>query len=134
MSDDRQPDLEGKVNYWSLRSSEGDKYYHRKGIPPDVRKHVHEKDNYTCIYCGKKPKHPHCDHIIPVVSGGTNNACNLGTSCKSCNFKKGGKSLHDFLVHCANKKKGIKRADIFRRHEERKAAEIKKAKNAQKEG
>lgn len=63
----------------------------------DLRNTVFERDSYTCQYCGDKDSKLECDHIIPVVSGGSDELDNLTTSCISCNRSKGSKSLSDWL-------------------------------------
>ena len=55
------------------------------------RKSIMQRDNYTCQYCGVKPKREdiNLDHIIPKSRGGTNSWMNLVASCIYCNAKKG---------------------------------------------
>ena len=62
----------------------------RKHIPQKIRWKVYCRDNFTCVYCGRKPPEVvlEIDHIIPVSFGGDNNIDNLATSCKRCNTKK----------------------------------------------
>lgn len=45
----------------------------------------------TCIYCD----HPATtiDHVVPLVRGGTNYEGNLAPACKSCNSRKGGRTV-----------------------------------------
>lgn len=49
------------------------------------------RDNFTCRYCGRSaPSVPlEVDHLVPVASGGNDEADNLVTSCWSCNRGKG---------------------------------------------
>ncbi len=69
------------------------------GEPPNVgrlegtlwlrrRAEVFERDNFTCRYCGSKPERLQCDHVVPVVRGGSNETDNLATACKPCNQSK----------------------------------------------
>ena len=50
------------------------------------------RDGFTCRYCGRTPLEDktrlELDHIIPRVSGGSNGADNLITSCSACNGGK----------------------------------------------
>ena len=59
------------------------------------RKSIMQRDNYTCQYCGVKPKKEdiNLDHIIPKSRGGTNSWINLVASCIYCNAKKGDRLL-----------------------------------------
>lgn len=70
---------------------------------------VYSKTNFKCAYCGKdldfEPHKLSCgvhtynfaiDHLIPKSKGGTNETQNLLPCCKSCNSKKGTKSLEEF--------------------------------------
>lgn len=58
---------------------------------------IFNRDAFTCRYCGKTPPQVMLvvDHIIPVVSGGTNDQSNLATSCEECNQGKGKTTLKD---------------------------------------
>ena len=85
-----------------------------------IKYKIWERDDYICLYCGKKvidlgtisnialdnswtwkkyertlkKLYPHSaslDHIIPLSKGGTNKESNLTTCCISCNCKKGTK-------------------------------------------
>lgn len=57
-----------------------------------IRQTVFERDGYRCVYCDSDVFHsPHCDHVIPLVQGGTSEIDNLATSCKSCNSSKAGR-------------------------------------------
>ena len=70
------------------------RYWHgniRKPISQKVRWRVYCRDNFTCVYCGRKPPEVvlEIDHIVPVSFGGDNSIDNLVTSCKRCNSSKG---------------------------------------------
>jgi hypothetical protein len=47
---------------------------------------VLERDNYTCVYCGKEGLT--IDHVVPRAQGGITSSKNCVTACKSCNSKK----------------------------------------------
>ena len=101
----------------------GKKRKPRANIHKDTKKLIFEEDNYTCIYCGQKTAHPVCEHITPVSKGGTDNTCNLATSCFRCNQRKMTKSVDEWLKNPVENKGWIKRSDVFKRHEERRAKE-----------
>ncbi|MFQ3396469.1 HNH endonuclease [Enterobacter mori] len=56
-------------------------------------------DNH-CAYCGCKldMKTIHIDHVIPQCENGSDHISNLNASCKTCNLKKGKKSLSGFRL------------------------------------
>ena len=56
---------------------------------------VHERDRWTCAYCGRKARtgleHDEMtvDHVLPRSRGGSNNDfANLVTACRPCNGRK----------------------------------------------
>jgi hypothetical protein len=70
---------------------------HRYGRVPMTtlrlcRRNVYLRDNFTCQYCGRRPilKELNLDHVLPRSQGGTATWENLVTSCRRCNFRKGG--------------------------------------------
>lgn len=56
-----------------------------------LRKLVQKRDKSICYHCGQVAEDGHCDHLIPISSGGTDVIENLVWSCGSCNTKKGRK-------------------------------------------
>lgn len=60
-----------------------------------TRREVFIRDNYTCQYCGRQAGDLTIDHVIPRSRGGSHTWDNLVSACKSCNHRKGGKSLHE---------------------------------------
>lgn len=62
----------------------------RNPLDSRLRHECFKRDNYTCKECGanKSQKMLHCDHIIPVSQGGTDELSNLQTLCDDCNFAK----------------------------------------------
>lgn len=48
------------------------------------------RDNFTCRYCGVRPgsEKLEVDHLIPRSRNGSDNECNLVTSCVTCNGRK----------------------------------------------
>jgi len=51
---------------------------------------VFKRDNYTCVYCGRKPPEVklEVDHVLPKSKGGSDDIDNLATSCFDCNHGK----------------------------------------------
>ena len=65
-----------------------------RNIPSGIRLKVLNRDNFSCIFCGKSPATDfgtklHLDHIVPFSKGGTNKIENLQTLCSECNLGKG---------------------------------------------
>lgn len=48
---------------------------------------VLQRDNYTCVYCGREATE--ADHVMPVIAGGSDEVSNLVAACKPCNASKG---------------------------------------------
>jgi hypothetical protein len=69
----------------------------REPISKKLRFEVFKRDSFTCQYCGKRAPDVilNCDHVKPVVEGGTTDILNLVTACFDCNSGKGGRSLSD---------------------------------------
>jgi HNH endonuclease len=63
----------------------------RQAMSPRLRFNILKRDNFTCVYCGRKAKDDvtlHVDHIHPVSKGGTDTEDNLVTACEDCNLGK----------------------------------------------
>ena len=58
-----------------------------------TRREVFIRDNYTCQYCGRQAGDLTIDHVVPRSRGGQHTWDNLVSACKTCNHRKGGKSL-----------------------------------------
>lgn len=75
-------------------SSAKDSNRSRRGMPDHkwraLRQAIFERDEWACQYCGDGEDLT-CDHIVPLVRGGTNDPDNLATACRSCNSSKGDK-------------------------------------------
>lgn len=67
-----------------------------RGMSPQLRNEILERNGYTCQLCGAGPGdidpfNPnrkvrlHIDHIIPISQGGTDNKGNLRVLCSACN-------------------------------------------------
>ena len=61
------------------------------------RKNIYSRDDYTCMYCGKKLPYRllSFDHVIPKSAGGKNTWENLVTCCLPCNHKKDDRLLSE---------------------------------------
>ncbi|MBI2942327.1 MAG: HNH endonuclease [Chloroflexi bacterium] len=60
-----------------------------------TRKEVFQRDRYVCQYCGTKGKDLTIDHVVPRHRGGKHMWDNLVSACRSCNHRKGGKTLEE---------------------------------------
>lgn len=60
----------------------------RAHIPEEIRIFVWRRDGGRCVQCGSQENLEY-DHVIPVVSGGSNTARNIQILCESCNRRKG---------------------------------------------
>ncbi len=60
------------------------------------RKEVFRRDNYTCQYCGRNSgERMTIDHVIPKSLGGRTVWENVVSACRTCNLKKGNKTLEE---------------------------------------
>jgi HNH endonuclease len=59
----------------------------REPIPESVRLFVWQRDRGQCVQCGIRER-LEFDHIIPVVSGGSNTERNIQLLCERCNRSK----------------------------------------------
>ena len=67
-----------------------------RGISPQLRNEILERNGFTCQHCGAGPGdvdpfNPHrkvrlhIDHIVPISQGGTDEKDNLRVLCSACN-------------------------------------------------
>ncbi len=66
------PKIGSKQRWWAFTSRE--------------RKIILERDNYICVYCGKRAQE--VDHVIPIKRGGAGIPENGVACCRRCNNKK----------------------------------------------
>ncbi len=66
---------------------------------PFNKKNVLVRDQYTCVYCGRRQKPLTIDHVIPVSRGGKTDFENCVTSCVTCNNKKGARTPSEAEMH-----------------------------------
>ncbi len=62
------------------------------------RREIFHRDHYTCQYCGSRSKDLTIDHVIPRHKGGKHTWENLVSACRSCNHRKGGKTLEETRI------------------------------------
>jgi len=60
-----------------------------------TRREIFLRDNFTCQYCGVRGKDLTLDHVIPRHKGGKHTWENLASACRTCNHRKGGKTLEE---------------------------------------
>lgn len=60
-------------------------------VKQSIRFRVFERDNFTCVYCGRRPPEIRleADHKEPRSKGGPDTMENLVTACHECNRGKG---------------------------------------------
>jgi len=73
-------------------------------ISTRTRFEIFKRDNFTCQYCGRHPPQIilHCDHILAVSKGGSDERINLLTSCMDCNLGKSNKLLGEKIEPLEN--------------------------------
>lgn len=59
------------------------------------RREVFVRDRHTCQYCGRQSHDLTLDHVVPRHRGGGHTWENLVAACKTCNHRKGGKTLEE---------------------------------------
>lgn len=64
-----------------------------KWLRPDKRLALYIRDGFSCAYCGRnlkdaEPADVTLDHLLPRCHGGSNDATNLITACRSCNSSR----------------------------------------------
>jgi 5-methylcytosine-specific restriction endonuclease McrA len=61
------------------------------------RRSIWKRDDYTCQYCGKRPKEDECtlDHVIPKSLGGDTSWTNCVLACYRCNSQKADRRPED---------------------------------------
>ncbi|HVL24540.1 MAG TPA: HNH endonuclease [Thermomicrobiales bacterium] len=64
-----------------------------------TRREIFIRDNFTCQYCGRHGHELTIDHVIPRSRGGLHTWENVVSACKTCNHRKGGKSVAEARMH-----------------------------------
>ena len=90
----------------------------RQPIPKRVRDVVLQRDDRTCVYCGRREGQLlfpgpfrlkiHVDHLVPASQGGSSfNVFNLCCACASCNMTKSGKTPEEAGMNVAFVRNGF---------------------------
>lgn len=58
-----------------------------------TRREIFIRDGFRCQYCDRQVSDLTIDHVIPRSRGGLHVWDNVVSACKSCNHRKGGKSI-----------------------------------------
>ncbi|WP_206109929.1 HNH endonuclease [Paenibacillus albicereus] len=66
----------------------------KQPISQTLRIAMLKRDGHACRYCGSEDELT-ADHVIPESAGGPTTLDNLVTACRTCNTKKGRKSLEE---------------------------------------
>lgn len=59
------------------------------------RREIFLRDDNTCQYCGVRSRELTLDHVIPKHRGGGHSWDNLVSACRSCNHRKGAKTVEE---------------------------------------
>jgi len=51
---------------------------------------------HACAYCGK-PGRMTRDHVVPIARGGRDEYTNVVPACKTCNTRKGARTIARFI-------------------------------------
>jgi hypothetical protein len=93
----------------------------RKQISKRTRFEIFKRDNFACVYCGRKPPDVilEIDHLHPHSKGGHDKMYNLVTSCFDCNRGKSNTELTDLppklLTDFDEKKEKQSQIDEYRK-------------------
>ncbi|HEX6473935.1 MAG TPA: HNH endonuclease, partial [Candidatus Limnocylindria bacterium] len=88
--------------------------YHIKRPRPRVklsRREVFARDRHTCQYCGAVSRDLTIDHVVPKHRGGRHEWENLVAACRTCNHRKGSKTLSEVHMHLLREPRAP-RADV----------------------
>lgn len=72
--------------------------YHVKRPRPVVkltRREILARDDHQCQYCGRRANDLTIDHVTPRHRGGQHTWENVVAACKSCNHRKGGRTVSE---------------------------------------
>jgi len=75
------------------------------------RREVFSRDRHTCQYCGTSSRDLTIDHVVPKHRGGRHEWENLVAACRSCNHRKGSKTLAEARMHLLREPRAP-RADV----------------------
>jgi len=74
----------------------------RNWCHPTTRLALYLRDGLACVWCEagiEDGVELSLDHLVPVARGGTNQTSNLLTACRSCNSRRGHKSVPAFAAY-----------------------------------
>jgi 5-methylcytosine-specific restriction endonuclease McrA len=60
-----------------------------------TRREIFIRDQHTCQYCGTRSSDLTIDHVVPRSRGGGHSWENLVSACRTCNHRKGGKTVQE---------------------------------------
>lgn len=66
--------------------------YDKDWISVKERRKIYRRDNFQCVYCDSTYM-LQLDHVRPRSRGGTDDASNLVTACRTCNLAKGARMI-----------------------------------------
>lgn len=67
-----------------------------KNKVPYSKRNIFVRDNFTCVYCGKRGNHKlTIDHVVPRSRGGKSDFDNCVACCRPCNLAKGHKTPNE---------------------------------------
>src|ERR1035437_5094689 len=58
------------------------------GCTSEQWKEIMQSYSWRCVYCGKVGGHLTMDHIVPLISGGSQHSSNIVPACRDCKCKK----------------------------------------------
>lgn len=67
------------------------------------RNEIFSRDNFSCQYCGAKPRDMTIDHVQPRCKGGEFTWENVVSACKACNHRKAGRTPQEAGMRLRNK-------------------------------
>ena len=86
-------------------------------IRKEKRLALYMRDGMACVYCGNGVEDGitlTLDHLHPYSDGGSNDTRNLVTACKSCNSRRGTRTVLDFCEAVAGYiNHGVTASDIM---------------------
>ena len=59
------------------------------------KREILRRDQYHCLYCGRKTDRLTIDHVVPRHRGGEHRWENLVAACPQCNRRKGGRTVSE---------------------------------------
>ena len=103
----------------AARGKPNGKYQGSKWIRRERRLAIYLRDGLACCYCGATIEEDGAtlslDHVLPYSQGGSNDSCNLITSCQKCNSSRGDRPVDEFVKAVASYlDRGVRAEDILK--------------------